>query len=117
MRHGELNVSTEEWGETPVIRAEGEVDLGTVDVLRKVASEVVRLKPKSVIFDLRDVTYIDSSGLGILVATRKQLGNEPGCVVVVTAQQAVLQSLSLTGLDRIMEVIQDPYALQTHPAS
>lgn len=104
MRYGDLRVWTEIWGETPVIGAEGEVDLGTVDSLRSVTSEVVREKPRSVIFDLRKVTFMDSSGLGILVATRKRLNNEPGAVVIITDQPAVLQSLSITGLDRIFTV-------------
>jgi anti-anti-sigma factor len=117
MRHGELYVSTEEWGDTPVIRAEGEVDLGTVDVFRKAVSEVVRSKPEKVIFDLRDLTYIDSSGLGVLVATRKQLGSKSGCVTIVTAQPAVLQSLNLTGLDRVLEVLPDQVAAEARRAS
>lgn len=113
MRHGELTVSTDEWGGTPVIRAEGEVDLATVDRLRAAASEAVRRRPRTVIFDLRKVTYIDSSGLGILVATRKQLGNDPDSVTVITDQPAVLQSLSITGLDRVLRVVQEPCAAES----
>jgi anti-anti-sigma factor len=104
MRHGDLKVWTERWDDTPVIGAEGEIDLGTVDSLRSLAAEVVRQKPDAVIFDFRKVTFIDSSGLGILVATRKRLGGESACVSVVTDQPAVLQSLSITGLDRVLRV-------------
>lgn len=117
MRRGELKVWTEQWGDTPVVGAEGEVDLGTVDVLRATASEVVRRKPTTVIFDLRKVTHIDSSGLGILVATRKRLNNQPSSVVVVTDQPAVLQSLQVTGLDRVFEVMQEARATELHIAS
>lgn len=104
MRYGELKVWTDEWDGVPVVGAEGEIDLGTVDALRSVASEVVRTKPDSVIFDLRKVTYIDSSGLGILLAARKQLGKSADSVVVVTDQPSVLQSLKITGLDRVLRV-------------
>jgi anti-sigma B factor antagonist len=113
MRYGELRVWGEQWGDTPVIGAEGEVDLGTVDSLRALTSEVVRRKPAAVIFDFRKVTFIDSSGLGILVATRKRLMSEPDSVTVVTAQPAVLQSLQLTGLDRVLRVVQE-VAVQTN---
>ena len=117
MRHGELKIQTEEWNGTPVIQAEGEVDLGSVDSLRAAASEVVRRRPGAVIFDFRKVTYIDSSGLGILVATRKQLGNTPESVVVVTDQPAVLESLRITGLDRVLQVLRDPAPVHPQPAS
>lgn len=113
MRYGELKVWKEEWEGVPVVGAEGEVDLGTVDALRSVASEVVRSKPETMIFDLRKVSYMDSSGLGILVAARKQLKNEPDSVIVVTDQPAVLQSLRITGLDRVLRVLRDPSSL--HP--
>lgn len=108
MRHGDLKVWTEEWDGTPVVGAEGEIDLGCVELLRKAASEVVRLKPKSMVFDLRKVSFIDSSGLGVLVATRKQLGHSPGAVTIVTTQPAVLQSLEITGLLRIFTVLANP---------
>lgn len=111
MRHGDLRVWRERWGETPVVAAEGEVDLGTVDALRSLASEVVREQPQGIIFDLRKVTFIDSSGLGILVATRKRMAGAAGGVTVVTDQPAVLQSLSITGLDRVLNVLREPDAV------
>jgi anti-sigma B factor antagonist len=108
MRRGELRVWTDEWDGTPVIGAEGEIDLGTVDVLRHVVSEVVRQQPPGLIFDLRQVTFIDSSGLGILVAARRQMGAQAGSVRVVTDQPAVLQSLDITGLSRVFDVEREP---------
>ncbi|MCC2671311.1 MAG: anti-anti-sigma factor [Armatimonadetes bacterium] len=108
MRQGDLKVWTEEWDGTPVVAAEGEIDLGTVHALRAAASEIVRLRPAAVIFDLRKVSFIDSSGLGILVATRKQLGGSSDAVTVVTDQPAVLQSLQITGLDRVLIIERSP---------
>lgn len=111
MRYGELKVWTDEWDGVPVVGAEGEIDLGTVDSLRAAASEIVRGNPESIIFDLRKVTYIDSSGLGILLAARKQLGKSADSVVVVTEQASVIQSLKITGLDRVMRIQSEPAGL------
>lgn len=108
MRRGELKVWIETWEETPVVRAEGELDLGTLDQFRTATSEVMRRSPSAVIFDLRQVTFIDSSGLGILLATRKRLGSERSAVTVITQQPAVLNSLSTTGLDRYLCVVPEP---------
>lgn len=117
MPQGELKVWTEVWSNTPVVRAEGEVDLGTVDALRAAASEVVRNRPTAVAFDLREVQYIDSSGLGVLVATRRQLGNDADSVMVITDQPAVLQSLRITGLDRIFKVLREPWVQEHETAA
>ena len=115
MRFGELNVWTEEAASGPIIRAEGEVDLGSVDALRRAASDAVKRKPERITFDLRRVTYIDSTGLGVLVATRRRLGNRSGSVVVITEQPAVLQSLMLTGLDRVIQVVPEPQYVASQP--
>lgn len=117
MRFGELKVWTEEAESGPVICAEGEVDLGTVDALRRAASEAVKAKPEVITFDLRRVTYLDSTGLGVLVAARRQLGNRTGSVVVITAQPAVLQSLMLTGLDRVLQVVPEPKLIASQPSN
>jgi anti-sigma B factor antagonist len=93
-----------------MVGAEGEIDLSSVDRFRSTVSELVREKPVSLIFDLRKVTFIDSSGLGVLVAARRQLGGDPASVIVVTEQPAVLQSLQITGLDRILRVVKEEAA-------
>ena len=116
MRFGELKVWTEGNEAAPVICAEGEVDLGSVDALRRAAAEAVKSKPEVLTFDLRRVTYMDSMGLGVLVASRRQLGNRSGSVVVVTQQPAVLHSLMLTGLDRVLQVIPEPQSLASQPS-
>lgn len=113
MPHGELRIWSDNWDGNPVVGAEGEVDLSSVDQLRSAASQAVRQQPETLIFDFRKVTFIDSSGLGILVATRKQLRNSPDAVIVVTDQPAVLQSLQLTGLDRVVRVLKEPAAVTT----
>lgn len=115
MRHGDLKVWTEDWDGTPVVAAAGEIDLSTVEQFRAVTSEAVRKAPVQLIFDLRQVTFIDSSGLGILVAARKRLSNTQEAVVVVANQPAVLNSLSITGLDRIFTVQREACAATSKP--
>lgn len=90
-----------------MVAAEGEVDLGNVDQFRTAAIEAVRPNPARLIFDLRGVTYMDSSGLGVLIAARRLLGKSPDCVLVVTSQPALLRSLQITGLDQVLNVAKD----------
>lgn len=111
MPHAQLRVWTERWDSGPVVGAEGEVDLATVDALRSVASRVVQDRPSGVIFDFRKVTHVDSSGLGVLVATRRRLGGASGVVTIVTDQPAVLHSLRITGLDRVFRVLSEAPAV------
>jgi anti-anti-sigma factor len=55
-----------ESGETPVIYLEGEIDLDSVETFRWVVSDAVR-GSSELILDFVGVTFIDSSGTGLLV--------------------------------------------------
>ena len=55
-----------ETGEIPVIYLEGEIDLDSVETFRWVISDAMRNAGQAVI-DFSGVTFIDSSGTGLLV--------------------------------------------------
>jgi anti-anti-sigma factor len=50
-----------------VVRCEGEVDISTVEELRFVLDDLLVSHPSGVAVDLRDVSFIDSSGLRCLL--------------------------------------------------
>jgi anti-anti-sigma factor len=111
-RHA-LQVTVEEWGGgVPVIRAAGELDLGTVPELRAVVNEVTALSPRVLVFDFSGIHYMDSSGLGILVSAKRRLGAYSGEVAVVTASSSVLKALKLSGLDQIIGVYPERSAFE-----
>jgi anti-anti-sigma factor len=95
----------------PVIRAEGELDLSNVSEVRSLVAVQCELRPAVLIFDLRDLTYMDSSGLGVLVGAKRRLASGDGEVLIITQQSAVLKALSLSGLDRIIRIFPDEESL------
>jgi stage II sporulation protein AA (anti-sigma F factor antagonist) len=99
-----LNITVDHDGDIPIIRAVGELDLATVPELRAIVMEMTDLQPREIVFDLRHISYMDSSGLGILVSAKKRLGAHRGEVVLITDQTPVLKALSLSGLDQIMRI-------------
>ncbi|GGK86821.1 STAS domain-containing protein [Mangrovihabitans endophyticus] len=52
---------------TVTVRLHGEVDVLTVDEVRMALAEAIRSRPASVVVDLADLTFIDSTGLGAIV--------------------------------------------------
>jgi anti-anti-sigma factor len=99
-----LTITVESVDDVPVIRAAGELEIATVPEMRAVVAEVSERRPRVLVFDFRHVSYMDSSGLGILVSAKKRLGADKGQVVLVTEQPVVLKALSLSGLDQIIHV-------------
>ena len=99
-----LTITVESVDDVPVIRAVGELEIATVSEMRAVLAEVSERRPRALVFDFRQISYMDSSGLGILVSAKKRLGADRGEVVLITEQPAVLKALSLSGLDQIIRI-------------
>jgi anti-anti-sigma factor len=60
-----------EQGEWAVLHVTGEMDLGTSPMLRQRVHEAVAEGRRSLVLDLSGVVFCDSSGVGVLVATRR----------------------------------------------
>jgi anti-anti-sigma factor len=99
-----LTITVESVDDLPVIRAAGELDLSTVPEMRPVVTEVTERQPRAIVFDFSKISYMDSSGLGILVSAKKRLGHYRGEVIVITQQNSVLKALALSRLDQILKV-------------
>nr|WP_028797062.1 STAS domain-containing protein [Streptomyces sp. SID5476] len=62
-----------ERGEWVVLHVSGEMDLVTSPLLRQRVHEAVADGRRSLVLDLSDVVFCDSSGVGVLIATRRLL--------------------------------------------
>ena len=84
-----------------VLALAGELDVGTAGTLRDVLSAAIEDGP--VVADLRAVEFIDSMGLGALVAARRR---GPGRIAVVISddQPVVRKVFETTALDRALVV-------------
>ena len=89
-----------------LIRLDGELDLTCEDGLCTEVAHIRASRPSSVIVDLGDVTFIDSPGLGMLVeldAAARQDGFELG---LARADGQVRSSMRITGLDRLLPLVE-----------
>lgn len=110
MQRRVLNIAVDQWDGVPVIQASGEIDLATAPQLRAAVTEVTAGSPRTIVFDFREVGYIDSSGLGVLIGAKRRLGEYGGDIVVIATASPVLRALSLSCLDRIFSVYRDEAA-------
>lgn len=83
--------------DAPVVKVHGEVDMATAPQLAKAVTEVLEMPPRTLVFDLTEVTFLDSSGIKVLLHARRPLPEE-GSVVLRRPQPAVLQVLEITDL-------------------
>jgi anti-sigma B factor antagonist len=77
----------------------GELDLATVEHLREVLSRESD-SSRDLTLDLSELTYMDSSGLRLIMEMSNSLGGE-GLVVLKSPSQLVSRVLRIAGLDRV----------------
>lgn len=66
-----LKVTYEEQGPWGVLRVAGELDLMTSPALRRRVHDAVADGRHRLVLDLSEVVFCDSSGVGVLIATRR----------------------------------------------
>lgn len=103
-----FKVRTEPRGDGIVVFAAGEIDLATSPRLRE-ALIAPEARASSVVLDLREVTFIDSSGLGVIVGQQKRAHEHDERFAVAVGEAAAVQRiLELSGLVKVLDVITDP---------
>jgi len=85
-------------GESVVV-VRGEVDMSVVDRLRSCVAHVTKLG-RPLVLDVADVTFMDSSGVNLLM----QIHEEHGEVVLRRPPPSVLRVLELAGVDGYVTV-------------
>ncbi len=80
-----------------------------MQIHQKVRNLVARGRNR-ILFDLAKVGYMDSTGVGALVASYTTAVNAGGKMAVVHASERVEYLLSITNLLRVFEVFQDENA-------
>lgn len=53
---------------------------------------------------MEDVSFLDSSGLSVLVASRKDMQETGGELALVCTNESVLKVFSVTNLDRVFAI-------------
>ncbi|MFI6022240.1 STAS domain-containing protein [Streptomyces sp. NPDC051287] len=108
-----FKVTDVEQGEWAVLGVSGELDLVTSPVLRQRVHDAVAEGCHSVVLDLSDVFFCDSSGVGVLIATRRLIRSCQGRLrLILPAQGAsdgshVNRVLGALGVRRLFDVYPD----------
>lgn len=85
-------------GDRAVLRIDGDIDACTAPQLRQRVMDLAGNGTVHVIADLRGAGFLDSAGLGALVAARKELGGRGGSLMLVVGAGRIVQVLRITGL-------------------
>ena len=80
------------------VQVSGDLDLCTASELRSELSRLIDQGTKHLILDMREVEFMDSSGLVVLIHVRKRLAELGGTFALMDPTRAVQMVLAITGL-------------------
>jgi anti-sigma B factor antagonist len=86
--------------EVRVARLLGEVDLHSAASLGEKLDTLIANDSK-IVLDLDEVGFLDSTGLGVLVAARTNAVESGGAFVLVCTQPRILKLFAITGLQNV----------------
>lgn len=84
-----------------VIAPTGRLDVAGAPALKDAISEVAQNGPPRVVIDMEGVSFVDSTGLGSVIAALKQIRSKEGELRLAAPNQQVRVVLELTTLDRV----------------
>jgi anti-sigma B factor antagonist len=99
----ELSVSKHGEDAVPVVGVSGEVDVYAAPALREGLTELLQ-DGRSVVVDLTEVGFLDSTGLGALVAARTAAAERGASLALVCTHQRILKLFTITGLDSVFSI-------------
>jgi len=90
--------------DVPVLAVGGEIDVYSAPELREKLLELSHGDHTTAVVDLSDVSFVDSTGLGVLVSGLKRFREAGGDLPLVVTQPQILKVLEITGLSTVFAV-------------
>jgi len=84
------------------LKAKGEVDISTAPQLRECLDGAYKEKKADILLDLDDLTYIDSTGLGVIIGAFGRMQKTNNRITLVNPKGNIKKLLSVTNLDKIL---------------
>jgi anti-sigma B factor antagonist len=99
-----MRIETTSSSDRQVLMVSGEVDLATSPDLDVAIIAALESGTESLVIDLTNVTFMDSSGLGVIVRGLKRCREADKDLDLVISNERVLKVFGITGLDQVIPI-------------
>jgi anti-sigma B factor antagonist len=100
----DLNLTRRTEGNAVVVTASGELDIYTADALRNLVIEITDKGPRAIVLDLDGVTFLDTTGLAVVVGIMRRAGACGSKLIVVCTRERILRSFRTAGVLEVLDV-------------
>jgi anti-anti-sigma factor len=104
-REGQFHVSVDTDADAQKVILSGELDIATADQLTDALEGAQPVPGTRVVIDLSAVSFMDSTGLRVLIAANRNAAAGDYSLVIVTGDSPAKRVLELTRMDEHMQVV------------
>lgn len=92
-------------GKLLIVKINGDIDHHSCEEIRsKIDKEITLRNPKSILFDMEQVGFMDSSGIGVLIGRYKLIVNNGGKAGMTNVKPQVVRLCEICGLQKIIQI-------------
>lgn len=91
-----LSVSSEVINDAAKITLSGELDAGSAGIFLAEIEKVVVQKPKRLVLMVKDLSFMASAGLRVLIVAKQKLGTDVA-IYIISPQEPIFDTLEKTG--------------------
>ena len=102
-----MDIEVSQTGGVTLVVPKGDLDMGTADQMKRMLTDLIEKGQSKLVMDLTGVAYVDSSGLGAMVAAMKQARAAGGNLKLCGLQEDVRSIFEMTRLIKVMAVHSD----------
>lgn len=106
-----LEFETSERDDQVLVALRGELDLSTADKVDRELRRVEEIDPPVVVLDLSGLTFLDSTGLRLIVTADQRARQADRRLAVVKGPATVQRVFSITKLDERLDMVDDASGL------
>lgn len=93
--------------EPSILPLEGEIDLHVSPQIGASLAKLIEKKPAQLVVDLSQVSYIDSSGLAVLIEAMQNVSSYGGEFALCGLQEGVRPIFEIARLDQVFRIFPD----------
>src|SRR5699024_3749921 len=103
----ELNINVVHEKEKVIVSVSREIDAYTAPKFKETLLPLTNDQGNDIEVNLKDVEYMDSTGLGVFISALKSTNEHQSQLKLVQLQSRVMRVFEITGLDQIMDIHAD----------
>ena len=95
-------------GSVLVISIAGELDQHSADYIRqKIDAQMIRSTTRNIVFDLSKISFMDSSGIGVIMGRFKNIQQLGGKAALAGGAPQIRRIFEMAGILRLMPIYED----------